>query len=220
MFPPAPPPPIGSSSFSATFRPQSSDDNDDDDNDDDDNVNHDDAKDDGADSGFRRFDTSLFAPVHGDLGRSGRTYTSTPLPCRGVFHLSTDPKEPPSSSLGAPPDDDKERGSQPDDNNLDMGEEADDEEDGEKDPAMDETLPDASEMELLLEIINPATHSQPSSVPRSGDKRGPCDLDSGSASSDSSIEDLDAKSTCPKKKGSMPTKACKVYPSGCMRRIR
>ena len=45
MFPAAPLPPIGSSSFSATFRPQSSDDNDNDDN-----VDHDDAEKAGADS--------------------------------------------------------------------------------------------------------------------------------------------------------------------------
>ena len=201
MFPPAPPPLIAS--FSNTFRPQSSDDNDDDD----DNVNCDDTEDDGADSGFHRFDASLSAPMHGDFGRTSGIYTSTPLPHGGVFHLSTDPKEPRSSSLGAPPDNDEESGSQPDDDNLDMGEEADDEEDSEKDPAGDKVQPDASEMELLLEIIDPATHNQPPSAPRSGNKRGPSHLNGGSALSDSSVEDLDAKSTRPKKKGSMPTKA-------------
>ena len=204
MFPLAPPPPIGSSLFSATFRPQWSYNNDNDKNvDNNDNVDHDDAKDDGTDSGFCRFDTSLSAPMCGDLGRSGHAYMSTPLP-RGVFRLSTNPKEPPSSSLSAPPNDDEERGSRPDDDNLDMGDEADDEEDGEKDPAADETLPDASEMELLLEIINPTTHGQPSSVPKSGDKRGPSHLDGGSASSDSSVEDLDAKGTAPRRRGRRP----------------
>ena len=202
MFPRALSPAIAS--FSNTFRPQSSDDNDDDE----DNVNHDDAEEDGADSGFHRFDASLSVPPHGDLGGTGRIFTSTPLPHGGVFHLSTNPKEPPSSSLGAAPDDDEEHGSQPDDDNLDMGEEADDEEDGEKEPAGDETLPNQTKIELLQEIINPATYNQQPSAPKSGEKRGPSHLDSGSISSDSSVEDMDAKNTHPKKpKGSIPTKA-------------
>ena len=126
---------------------------------------------------------------------------STPLPRRGAFRLSTDPKEPPSSSLSAAPDDDEERGSQLDDDNLDMGQEADNEDDGEKDLAGDETLPDPSELELLQEIINPVTHNQPPLAP----KRGPSHLNGGSALSDSPVEDLDAKGARPKKKGSMPT---------------
>ena len=202
MFPPLPPPP-SVASFSSTFRPQSSDDDDDD-------GNY------GAGSSFRRFDSSLSTPAHGDLsgtGKTGRPYTSTPLLHRGVFRLSTDPKEPPSSSLSAAPDNDEERGSQLGDDNLDMGQEADDEGDGKKDPADDETLPDPSELELLQEIINPATHNQPPSVPKSGDKRGPSHLDSGSASSDSSVEDLDAKGACLKKKGPTPTKASVAHPS-------
>ena len=102
-------------------------------------------------------------PTRGELSRTGKTggpYTSTPLLHRGAFHLSTDPKEPPSSALGMAPDDDEECGSQLGDDNLDMGQEADDEGDGEKDPAGDETLPDPSELELLQEIIDPATHNQ------------------------------------------------------------
>ena len=189
-------------SFSTTFRPQSSDD---DDNNDADNY--------GTSSSFRRFDSSLLAPARGDLSRTGCPYTVTPLLHRGAFHLSTDPKEPPSSSLGAVPDDDEERGSQLGDDNLDMGQEADDEGDGKKDLASYETLPDPSELELLQEIIDPAAHNQPPSAPKSGDKRGPSHLDGGSASSDSSVEDLDAKGACPKKKGSTPTKASGSHPS-------
>ena len=97
MFPPLPPPP-SVASFSSTFRPQSSDDDDDNDT-----GNY------GTGSSFRRFDSSLLTPTHGDLSRTGKTgcpYTSTPLLHGGVFHLSTDPKEPPSSSLGAAPDED------------------------------------------------------------------------------------------------------------------
>ena len=107
MFPPQPPPSVAS--FSTTFRPQSSDDNDDDDN------NY------GAGSSFHRFDSSLSAPTCRDLSRTGRPYTSTPLLHGGAFHLSTNPKEPPSSSLGVAPDDDEECGSQLGDDNLDMG---------------------------------------------------------------------------------------------------
>ena len=202
MFPPPPPPP-SVASFSSTFRLQSSDDDDDD-------GNYD------AGSSFRRFDSSLSMSTHGDpsgTGQKGRPYTSIPLLHGGAFRLSTDPKEPPSSSLGAAPDEDEERGSLLGDDNLDMGQEADDEEDGEKDPTGDETLPDPSELELLQGIINPAAHNQPPPAPKSGDKRGPSHLDGGSASSDSSVEDLDAKGACPKKKGSTPTKAPVSYPS-------
>ena len=131
MFPPPPPPP-SVASFSSTFRPQSSDDDDDDDD-----GNYD------AGSSFCRFDSSLLTSTHGDpsgTGQTGCPYTSTPLLHGGAFHLSTDPKEPPNSSLGAAPDEDKERGSLLGDDNLDMGQEADDEEDGEKDLTSDETL--------------------------------------------------------------------------------
>ena len=200
MFP-LPPPPLVAL-FATTFRLQSSDDNDDDDAD-----NY------GTGSSFRRFDSSLLTSTHGDLSRTGHPYTSTPLLHGGAFRLSTDPQEPPSSSLGVAPDDDEEHGSQLGDDNLDMGQEADDEGDGEKDLASDETLPDPSELELLREIIDPAAHNQPPSAPKSGDKRGPSHLDGGSASSDSSVEDLDAKGACPKKKGSTPTKALGSHPS-------
>ena len=146
MFPLPPPPSVAL--FSTTFRPQSSDDN-----------NDDDADNYGAGSSFRRFDSSLSAPARGDLSRTGRPYTSTPLLHGGAFHLSTDPKEPPSSSLDAAPVDDEECGSQLGDNNLDMGQEADDEGDGKKDLAGDETLPNPSKLELLQEIIDPAAHN-------------------------------------------------------------
>ena len=138
---------------------------------------------------------------------------STPLLHRGAFCLSTDPKEPPSSSLGVAPDEDEERGSLLGNDNLDIGQEADDEEDGQKDPTGDETLPDPSKLELLQGIINPAAQNQPPPAPKSGDKSGPSHLDGGSASSDSSVEDLDAKGACPKKKGSTPVKAPVSHPS-------
>ena len=202
MFPPAPPQP-SAASFSSTFRPQSSDDNNDDDN-----YN--------AGSSFRRFDSSLSTSTHGDpsgTGQTGRPYTSTPLLHGGAFCLSSDPKEPPSSSLGVAPDEDEERGSLLGNDNLDIGQEADNEEDGEKDPTGDEILPDPSEPELLQGIINPAAHNQLPPAPKSGDKRGLSHLDGGSASSDSSVEDLDAKGASPKKKGSMPMKAPISHPS-------
>ena len=200
MFPLPPPPSVAL--FSTTFRPQSSDD--------------DDADNYGAGSSFRRFDSSLSAPVHGDLSRTGCSYMSTPLLRGGAFRLSTDPKEPPSSSLSMAPDNDEERGSQLGDDNLDMGQEADDEGDGEKDLAGDETLPDPSKLELLQEIIDPAAHNQPPPVPKSGNKRGPSHVNSSSASSDLSVEDLDAKGACPKKKGLTSTKASGLHPSQWM----
>ena len=148
-----------------------------------------------------------------ELAKQIVPYTSTPLLHGGAFRLSTDPKEPPSSSLGTAPDEDEERGSLLGDNNLDMGQEADDEEDGEKDPTGDEILPNPSKLKLLQEIINPAAHNQLPPAPKSGDKRGPSHLDGGSASSDLSVEDLDAKGAHPKKKGSMPMKAPISHPS-------
>ena len=53
-------------------------------------------------------------------------------------------------------------------------------------------------------------------MPKSGNKRGPSHLNGGSASSDSSVEDLDIKGTRPKKKGSTPTKASGSHPSQWM----
>ena len=107
MFPPPPPPSVAS--FSTTFRPQSSDDD-----------NDDTADNYGASSSFRRFDSSLSAPACRDLSRTGHLFMSNPLLHRGAFRLSTNPKEPPSSSLGMAPDDDEERGSQLGDDNLDI----------------------------------------------------------------------------------------------------
>ena len=155
MFPLPPLPSVAS--FCTAFRLQSSDDN-----------NDDNADNYGTGSSFCRFDSSLSTPARGDLSRTGRTgcpYTSTPLLHGGAFRLSTDPKEPPSSALGTAPDDDEEHGSQLGDDNLDVGQEADDKGDGEKDLAGDETLPDPSELELLQDIIDPATHNQPPPAP-------------------------------------------------------
>ena len=109
IFPPPPPPSV--TSFSTTFRPQSSDDDD----------NADNADNYGTGSSFHRFDSSLLAPTCGDLSRTGHSYMSTPLLRGGAFCLSTNPKEPPSSSLSAAPDNNEERGSQLGDDNLDMG---------------------------------------------------------------------------------------------------
>ena len=83
-----------------------------------------------------------------------------------------------------------------------MGLDADDEGDGEKDPAKgDDSLIDAAEIKILQGIINLGTQDQVPTLLKSGDKRGPSSL-----GSDSSAEDLDAKDTQPKKKGSMPVK--------------
>ena len=202
MFPP-PLPPTSVALLSSTFRQQSSDDDDNDGN-----YN--------ARSSFRRFDSSLSMSTHGDpsgTGQTGRPYMSTPLLHGGAFYLSTDPKEPPSSSLGAAPDEDEEHGSLLGDDNLDMGQEANNEEDCEKDLTGDETLPNPSKLELLQGIINPAAHNQLPPAPKSGNKRGPSHLDGGSALSDSSIEALDAKGASLKKKGSMPMKASVSHPS-------
>ena len=54
-------------------------------------------------------------------------------------------------------------------------------------------------------IVNPGPDSQPLATPKSGDKWGLAHLD-GSAFSDSSGKDLDAKGIMNKKKGATPTK--------------
>ena len=56
---------------------------------------------------------------------------------------------------------------------------------------------------ILQGIINLGTQDQVPALPKSGEKRGPGHLD-GSIGSDLSAEDLDAKDTRSKKKGSTP----------------
>ena len=194
MFPPTPVPPT---SFASTFRPASSDEN----NDDDDNNTLD------ASKGFRRFGSSLSTPS--DSGRRSTggfsctpSFTSTPLPHGGAFILVSDLKEAPSSAPGAPPGDKEDHRWEPIDEELDMGLEPDDEAEGKKEPteaAGDESMTDPGEVELLKEIIKIPTGDQPSTAPKSGDKQGSTHLDGGSGSSDSSIEDLDARGTRAKK---------------------
>ena len=202
MFPPTPAPPT---SFASTFRPASFDENDDDD----DNDTLD------ASKGFRRFGSSLSTPSdsgHGSAGGFSHTsaFTSTPLPHGGAFILASDPKEMPSSAPGVPPGNEEDHGQGHIDEELDMGLEADDEAEGEKEiteAAGDKSMIDPGEVELLKGIIKIPTGDQPSTAPKSGNKRGSTHLDGGSSSSESSIEHLDAKGTQAKKKGAMPTKA-------------
>ena len=107
----------------------------------------------------------------------------------------TDPKEMPSSAAGTPPGDEEDGGQGPFDEELDIGLEADDEADGDKEPTEDtgdESQIDPGEIKLLREIIKAPTGSQPSTVPKSGNKRGSTHLDGSSSSLDSSSEDLDA----------------------------
>ena len=100
----------------------------------------------------------------------------------------------------------KDPGLQPLDEDLDVGLDADDKGDGEKDPGEGKDLNiDAAEIEILQGIINLGTHEQAPSLPKSGEKRGSGHLDS-SIGSDSSAEDLDTKDTQPKKKVLMPVK--------------
>ena len=207
MFPAAPAP-VPLPSFSSTFRPASSDEDDDNDTL-------------GA-KGFCRFKTSSPTPsISGRGSTSGfshtpfSTSTSTPLPHGGVFHLVTDLREMPSSAAGTPPGDKEDDGWGPFDEELDMGLEADDEADGDKEPtedAGDKPQVDPGEVELLKGIIKVPTGGQPHPAPKSGNKRGSTHLDGGSSLSDLSGEDLDTcRGTRTKKKTSTPTKA--LHPS-------
>ena len=107
-----------------------------------------------------------------------------------------------------PPGNKEDGGQGPIDEELDMGLEADDKAEGDKEPtegAGDKSVIDPGEIELLKGIIKAPTSDQPSTTPKSGDKRGLTHLDSGFGSSDSSVEDLDAsRGTQAKKKGRRP----------------
>ena len=189
MFPQAP---VPAESFSTTFRPVSS---------------KEENNDKPIGQGICRFESSTPAPSGCGHGNSGHSpaFPSTPLLHGGCFILSSDQKEVPSSSLSAPPLEGKDPGLWPLDKDLDMGLDADDKDDGVKDPGEGKDLNiDAAEVEILQGIINPGAHEQAPSLPKSGEKRGSSHLD-GSIGSDSSIEDLDAKDTRPKKV-SMPVK--------------
>ena len=190
MFPQAPTP---AESFSATFRPVSSEEEDDDEP---------------ISQGIRRFESSTPMPSGHGPGCSGCSpaFISTPLLHGGHFILSSDRKEAPSSSLSAPPLEGEDPGLQPLDEDLDTGLDADDKGDGERNPGegKDPNV-DAAEIEILQGIINPGAYEQAPALPKSGEKRGSSHLQT-SIGSNLSTEDLDAKDTCPKKKVSMPVK--------------
>ena len=205
MFPPTPAP-APPTSFSSTFKPASSDENDDDD----DNTL-------GAGGGFHRFETSTPTPC--DSGRRSAggfshtpSFTSTPLPHGGAFILAIDQKEMPIGASRVHPGDHEDCGRRPFDEELDLGIEAEDEADGDKEAAKDagdEPTVDPDEVEMLKGIIKKVpTGDQPPMAPKSGDKRGLTHLDGSLGSSDLSAEDLDAcRSTWSKKKGGTPTQA-------------
>ena len=179
MFPQAP---SSAESFSTTFQPVSSEEEDDDEL-----INQ----------GIRRFELSIPVPSGHGRSHSGHSpaFSSTPLRHRGRFILSSDRKEPLSSSLGTPPLEGEDPGLRPLDEDLDAGLEADDEGNGEKDQGegKDPNV-DATEIEILQGIINLGAHDQAPALPKSGEKRGSGHLKT-SIGSDLSAEDLDAKDT-------------------------
>ena len=189
MFPPAPAP-VPPMSFSSTFKPASSDEN---------NDNDDDTL--GAGGDFHRFETSTPTPSDSGCRSTGGfshtpSFTSTPLPHVGAFILAIDQKEMPSGASRVHPGDQEHWGRRPFDEDLDLGIEANDKADGNKEAAEDtghEPTIDPDEVEMLEGIIKKIpTGNQPPMAPKSGDKRGLTHLDSGSGSSDSSAADLDA----------------------------
>ena len=157
MFPLVPQDSAPAGSFSITFRPLSSKEEDDDDP---------------ICPGMRRFESSTPAPSGHGRSSSGYSpaFSSTPPLHRGHFILSSDQKGMPSSSLGAPPPGREGSGLRPLDEDLDVGLDADNEGDGEKDPAEgDESLIDAVELKILQGIINLGAHQAPA-LPKSGEK--------------------------------------------------
>ena len=115
----------------------------------------------------------------------------------------------------APPGDEEDHGWGPFDEKLDMGLEADNEAEGDKEPtedAGDESPINLGEVKMLKEIIKFPIGDQPSTVPKSGNKWGSTHLNGGGGSSDSSVEDMDvSRGTWAKKKGATSTKA--LHPS-------
>ena len=105
MFPQAPTP---AESFSATFRPVSSEEED---------------NDEPISQGIHRFESSTPAPSSHGRSSSGHSpaFISTPLLHRGHFILSSDRKEVPSSSLSTPPLEGEDLGLWPLDKDLDAG---------------------------------------------------------------------------------------------------
>ena len=179
--------------FSGTFKPASSED-------DDDNDSF------GQDPGLCRFVSDPPVPSgsgHSSFGCSP-LFSSTPLLHGGCFILASEWKKVPSSSLGAPPADGEEAGSQPLDEDFDFA--ADDEGDSEENqPGGDDSVIDPRELEILQGIIKPPPSDQPLTMPKSGDKQGSGHLD-GFGFSNSSGEDMDAKGIRSKKKGVTPIK--------------
>ena len=155
MFPQAP---SSAESFSATFQPFSSEEDDDDEP-----INR----------GIHRFESSTPMPSGHGRSCSGHSpaFSSTPLLHGGQFILSSDRKEPPSSSLGAPPLEGEDPGLRPLDKDLDAGLEANNKGDGEKDPGEGEDPNiDADEIKILQGIINLGAHNQVPALPKSGEK--------------------------------------------------
>ena len=191
MFPQALAPVV---SFSAIFRPASSKEEDEDDN--------------PFGPGMHRFYLGPPVPSGHGCGNSGCSpaFSSTPLPEGGCFMLATGQKEPPSSSLSAPPLDGEQPKMRPLDEDLDAGLEADNKGNREKDPHEgDDSIIDASELNILKGIVKLGTNDQVPIMLKSGEKQGSGHLNS-SVCSDSSGEDLDTKDTRNKKKGLTPTK--------------
>ena len=191
MFPPALAP---AASFSSSFKPASFEDDDNDDLF-------------GPGPGLYRFDSGKPAPSGSGCDGFGcsPSLSSTPLPYEGHFVLASDQKEVPSNSLGTHPADSGEHRLQPLDKDLDLGLEADNGGNGEKNQPSDDSVIDPRELKILRGIINMGPNNQQSIMPQSGDKWGSAHLD-GSGSSDSSGEDLDTKGVRNRKKGVMPTK--------------
>ena len=92
------------------------------------------------------------------------------------------------------------------DEDLDMGLDADDEGDREREPGEgDDCIINAAEVKILKGIINLGTPEQAPILPKLGEKQGLGHLD-GSIGSDLSAEDLDTKDIQNKKKGLTPVK--------------
>ena len=148
MFPPAPAS-VPPTSFSSMFKPASSNE----DEDDDDTL--------GTGGNFRRFETSTPMPSDSGHGRAGAfshtpSFMSSPLPYGGAFIMASNNTGVPSGRSQVHVAGHGDRGHGAIDEELDLGIEADDEADGDKEAAedaVDNPPVDPNEVKILKSII-------------------------------------------------------------------
>ena len=101
----------------------------------------------------------------------GSLFASTPLPQGGWFFIASEKAGAPSSSLGAPPQDEEDLTPLTHNEELELGMEADDKDDSPRpEPDDNTTGTNRKELEILQGILPKGHGPKPPSMPKSGDK--------------------------------------------------